>query len=159
MYRLRIVEMLSGGNAHVTFAGAIAEFPVELRGQLPPGAAHTPWQVLEHMRITQWDILEFSRDPAHVSPKFPDGYWPVEGTPPDARAWDRCIAKFNADLDAMKKLVADPRRDLHARLIHPDAKPHHTLAREALVLADHNSYHLGELILIRRLLGAWPRTR
>jgi len=155
-YRQRIVELLTGGHAHVTFADAIANFPPELRGQRPNGASHTPWQVLEHMRISQWDILEFSRDPAHVSPKFPDGYWPVEGAPPDGRARDRCVARFHADLEAMKQMVATPKLDLHSRIRHPEAKPHHTVAREALVLADHNSYHLGEMILLRRLLDAWP---
>jgi hypothetical protein len=104
------------------------------------------------MRLAQWDILEFSRNPKHVSPEFPDGYWPKGDAPPDAGAWDETIAAFRADLKAMMELVADPRADLFAPIPHGQGQ---TILREALLIADHNSYHLGQLITVRRLLGAW----
>ena len=105
------------------------------------------------MRIAQWDILEFSRNAKHVSPPFPDGYWPDEDAPPDAVAWDRCLAAFRADLQAMQDLVADPSTDLFAPIPHGDGQ---TILREALLVADHNAYHLGQLVMLRRMLGAWP---
>ena len=153
--RKHIVNLLRGGGAHLSFEQAIADLPLPILGETPLGAAHSAWQVVEHMRIAQWDILEFSRDPKHVSPEFPDAYWPRTEAPPDAAAWERSLALFRADLAAMEKLVADPKRDLFARVEHPEAKDEHTLLREALLVADHNAYHLGELVLIRRLLDAW----
>jgi hypothetical protein len=153
--RKHIQSLLRGGGAHLSFEQAIADLPAPLRGEKPPGAAHTIWQVVEHMRIAQWDILEFSRDPKHVSPEFPTAYWPRAEDPQDAPAWERSLALFRADLAAMAKLVADPKRDLFARVEHPEAKDEHTLLREALLVADHNAYHLGELVLIRRLLRSW----
>jgi len=113
---------------------------------------HTPWRLLEHLRIAQWDILEFSRNPKHVSPSFPDGYWPRSDAPPDAAAWDRSVAAFRADLKAMQDLVADPATDLFALLPHGEGQ---TILREALLVADHNAYHLGQLVMLRRALGAW----
>jgi DinB superfamily len=117
-----------------------------------PGADHSPWQLLEHMRIAQWDILEFSRDPKHVSPKFPEGYWPNSPTPPDKDAWEKSADAFRADLKSMVKLVENESTDLFLKIPHGDGQ---TVMREALILADHNSYHLGQLVLLRRLLGAW----
>jgi hypothetical protein len=107
------------------------------------------WQLLEHMRLAQWDILEYSRDPQHVSPAWPSGYWPETETPPNDHSWDQSIKKFHHDLSEMKKLVADPERDLLAPLPHGEG---HTLLREALLLADHNSYHLGQLMYVRKML-------
>jgi hypothetical protein len=127
--------------------------PAELRGRKPAGVPHTPWRLLEHMRIAQWDILEFSRNPRHVSPKFPDGYWPEGDAPPDEAAWDRSVAAFRADLKAMQELVADPATDLFAPLAHGEGQ---TVLREALLVADHNAYHLGQMVVVRRALGAWP---
>ena len=146
----RLVEMLDGGWAHARFDRVVKDWPAELRGRKPDGAAHTPWEVLEHLRLCQWDILEFSRDPHHKSPSFPDGYWPETAEPPLPESWDRSIAQFKLDLDAMKALLAEPEVDLLARLPWGDGQD---LAREAMVLADHNSYHLGELMLLRRLQG------
>ena len=123
-----------------------------LRGKKPRGAPHTAWQLLEHMRIAQWDILEFSRNPRHASPKWPDGYWPETAAPPDEAAWDKSIKRFRADLKAMQKLVADPANDLFAPFAHGDGQ---TLMREVLLVADHNAYHIGQLVLLRRLLAAW----
>jgi hypothetical protein len=151
--REQLVALLRGGNAHLDFEAAIADLPIELRGAKPRGVPHTPWRLLEHLRIAQWDILEFSRNPAHVSPSFPAGYWPKGDAPPDAAAWDRSVAAFRADLKAMQDLVADPEVDLFVPFPHGQGQ---TLLREALLLADHNSYHLGQLVAVRRTLGAWP---
>ena len=147
-----LVELLNGGHAHVDFAGAVKDWPTDLQGKKPEGAAHSPWEVLEHMRIAQRDILEFTRNPKHVSPEFPAGYWPSSQAPPNDKAWDKSVNAFRADFKAMTELVASESTELFARIPHGDGQ---TLLREALVLADHNSYHLGELVLVRRLLGAW----
>jgi len=152
--RKHLVSLLTSTDAHLGFDDAIAGIPPEQRGVRLPGAAHTAWQLLEHLRICLWDFVEFCRNPKHVSPTFPDGYWPTTDAPPDDAAWQKSIAAFRADMRAMAKLVADPRRDLFARVNHPEAAAKHTLLREALVLADHNAYHLGQLVLLRRLLSA-----
>jgi hypothetical protein len=152
--RRHLLELLNGGHAHLDFEAAVADLPGPLRGARPPGLPHSPWRLVEHMRIAQWDILEFSRDPAHVSPEFPAGYWPTGDAPPDPSAWDRSLDAFRADLKAMAALVADPNTDLFAPIPHGDGQ---TVLREALLVADHNSYHLGQLVTVRRLLGAWPR--
>lgn len=151
--RQQLIELLKGGNAHATFQETVADFPAELRGKRPKGAPHSAWEELEHMRIAQWDILEFCRNPKHISPKFPEGYWPQGDAPGDEAAWDRSIAAFRADLRAMQDLVANPATDLFAAIPHGDGQ---TILREALLVADHNSYHLGQLVLLRRLLGTWP---
>jgi hypothetical protein len=131
---------------------AIAGLPPELRGARPAGVPHTPWRLLEHLRIAQWDILEFSRNPRHVSPNFPEGYWPQGDAPSQPEAWERSVAAFRADLRAMQELVRDPSTDLVARIPHGEGQ---TVLREALLVADHNAYHLGQLVLLRRGLGAW----
>jgi len=154
--REQLIMLLRGGHAHIPFVDAIRGFPVELRGQKPDGAAHTPWEVLEHLRVTQWDIVEFSRDPNHRSPETLDDYWPTSQAPPDEQAWDQSVAAFEASLEDMVSLVGDPERSLYDRVDHPDARAHHTLAREAAVLAIHNGYHTAELVMLRRLLGGWP---
>jgi hypothetical protein len=150
--RDHLLYLLRGEGAHLDFEAAIADLPAELRGSKPAGLPHTAWRLLEHMRIAQWDILEFSRNPQHVSPKFPDGYWPKGDAPPEASAWDRSVAGFRADLRAMQELVANPATDLFAPIPHGQGQ---TILREALLVADHNAYHLGQLVTIRRLLGAW----
>jgi hypothetical protein len=151
--RDHLLYLLKGGGAHLNFDAAVADLPATLRGVKPPGLPHSAWRLLEHMRIAQWDILEFSRNPKHVSPKFPDGYWPTGDGPPDGVAWDRSVAAFRADLQAMQNLVADPATDLFAPIPHGEGQ---TVLREALLVADHNAYHLGQLVVVRRLLGAWP---
>jgi hypothetical protein len=123
-----------------------------LRGQKPEGADHTPWELLEHLRITQWDILEFSRNAQHRSPDFPEGYWPKEAAPPSDKAWDKSVATFRAELKAMIDLINAPATDLFAKIPHGDGQ---TILREALLTADHNSYHIGQLVLVRKLLGGW----
>ena len=115
---------------------------------------YSVWRLLEHMRIAQRDILEFSRNPKHVSPEWPDGYWPQGDAPPDDAAWDRSIKAFRADLKAVEELVTDPSTDLFARIPHGDGQ---TILREALLVADHNAYHLGQIVAVRRLLGAWKQ--
>ena len=150
--REHVIYLLNGGGAHVNFDDAVKNLPPEVRGKRPKGAEHSPWELLEHMRIALWDILEFTRNPKHVSPEFPAGYWPANPAPPDAKAWDKSVNAFRSDLKALADLVADERTDLLSPLAHGDGQ---TVLREALVAADHNAYHLGELVLVRRLLGAW----
>ena len=147
--REHVIELLRGGHAHPDFEAAIANMPVEKQGLKPPGLPHTPWRLLEHMRIAQWDILRFSIDPHHVSPEFPKGYWPEGDAPPDETAWDRSVAAFRADLEALMDLVSDPKTNLFAPITHGQGQ---TILREALLLADHNAYHLGQLVMVRRIL-------
>jgi hypothetical protein len=151
--REHLVELLQGGHAHPDFETAIANLPFDKQGLKPPGLPHTPWRLLEHLRIAQWDILRFSIDPHHVSPEFPKGYWPDDDGPPDPTAWDRSVAAFRADLKAMIDLVSNPQTNLFATIPHGQGQ---TILRESLLVADHNSYHVGQLVTVRRLLGAWP---
>jgi hypothetical protein len=154
--RAELDRLLSGQGAHADFDAAVADLPAKLRGAKPRSdhgaAAHSPWELIEHMRIAQWDMLEYSRDPKHASPEWPGGYWPNSPEPGSAAAWDNSINSFHRDLKAMRKLVADPAADLFAPFPHGEGQ---TLLREALQLADHNAYHVGELIFLRRILGAW----
>ena len=149
--RKQLVDLLRMEGAHLEFDSAVAGFPAELRGTKPHGAPHTAWQLLEHLRIAQEDILDFSRNPQYREKQFPDDYWPATDAPPDAAAWDKSIELFQRDLEEMKKLVADPKQDLTARIPHGEGQ---TLLREALLVADHNSYHLGQLVFLRKMLEA-----
>jgi hypothetical protein len=153
--RRQLLQLLSGGNAHATFGDAVENFPQELRGVAPPGAPHTAWELLEHLRIAQTDILEFCRDPGYVSPEWPSGYWPESRSPADAAAWDGRVEMFRADIRAFEQLISES--DLFARINHPEATSEMTLLREALLLAAPNAYHVGELVFLRRLLGAWTK--
>ena len=150
--REHLLKLLEGGHAHVTFEAAVKGLPAALRGKRPKGAEHSPWEILEHIRIATWDILEFSRDGKHVSPKWPDGYWPKSPKPPHEKAWAKSVQAVNADIKAMSELIAADSTDLYAPIPHGDGQ---TIMREALLIADHNAYHIGELVLVRRLLGAW----
>src|SRR2546425_7903711 len=150
--REQVVALLNSGNAHVSFDNVFKDFPAKLRGVKLKGAPHTAWQLLEHLRIAQWDILEFSRSAKHVSPEFPDGYWPKTEAPPDESAWQKSLADFRRDLREMIALVNNPRTDLYARIPHGDGQ---TILREALLVADHNAYHLGQIVDVRPALGAW----
>lgn len=138
-------------GAHLDFDAAVAGFPIELRGTKPKGAPHTPWQLLEHLRIAQWDILDFSRNPAYREMKWPDDYWPKTPAPPDGAAWDESVEQFRQDLKAIEELISDAGVDLTARIPHGTEQ---TVLREALLVADHNSYHLGQLVLVRKMLEA-----
>ncbi len=150
--REHLVELLKGGHAHANFETAIKGVPPNLRGKARKGVEHSLWQLLEHMRIAQWDILEFIRNPDHVSPKFPEGYWPKSQTPPSEGTWDKSAKAFRADHHALIKLVENESTDLLAKIPHGDSQ---TVLREVLLAADHTAYHLGAFVLLRRLLGAW----
>ena len=150
--RQHLLELLAGGGAHAKFGDVIKDLPVKLRGVKPSKFLHTAWMLLEHMRLAQWDILEFSRNAKHVSPEFPAGYWPKTEGPPNAAAWDKSVGQFRSDLKEMEELVANPKTDLFARIPWGEGQ---TILREALLVADHNAYHLAQLVDLRRLLGAW----
>lgn len=147
--REHLKQLLKGGFAHVELEKALSDFPRALAGAAVPGFRNTPWRLLEHIRIAQWDILEFSRDPGHVSPEFPDGYWPDSDAPPDAAAWTACVEAIERDLGSMVELVSDPATDLFTPIPHGDGQ---TILREALLVADHNAYHLGQLMTLQRAL-------
>ena len=151
--REHLLYLLKGGGAHVNFEKAVADLSPALRGTRPEAIPHSPWRLIEHLRICQWDILEFSRNSEHVSPEFPHGYWPDGDAPPHEAAWDECLAHFRKDLQEMQDLVANTSVDLFAPIPHGNGQ---TILREALLVADHNAYHLGQLVIVRRALGAWP---
>jgi hypothetical protein len=147
LLRKQLLQALQGEQTHLDFSSAVEGFPVELRGVKPSGAPHTAWQLLEHMRIAQRDILEFSRNPKHKSPEFPEGYWPHTEAPPDSQAWDAAVLAFQKDAREFADLIRDTRQDLFLPFAHGDGQ---TLSREALVLAAHNSYHLGQLVFLKK---------
>jgi hypothetical protein len=153
--REQLAYLLKGGGAHVHFMDAVEGFPSGKYGVFANALPHTGWQLLEHARIAQWDILEFSRNPKHVSPDFPAGYWPKTPMPATEAEWKLSVAAFQRDLDAMVRLVQNPRTNLFAKIPHGDGQ---TILREVLLLADHNAYHLGQLVDLRRSLGAWPES-
>lgn len=153
--RRHVVNLLSGKGAHVDFTDAVRGVSPKFMGARPKGAPHSLWQLVEHIRIAQWDILEFSRNAKHVSPKWPDEYWPKSATPPSAAAWKKSIAWFERDRDAMKKLVLNPKTDLFAKIPHGDGQ---TILREALLAADHTAYHAGQIVVVRNLLGIWGKS-
>ena len=150
--RDHLVALLGEGHAHIAFKDAIADWPADKRGAKPPGQPFTAWRMLEHIRISQWDILEFTKNAKYVSPVWPAGYWPADDAPSNKAAWDKSVAQVERDLGEMQRLVRDPKIDLFAKIPHGTGQ---TVLREALLLADHNAYHLGQLVLLRRLLGAW----
>jgi hypothetical protein len=141
--------VLRGGGAHIPFEELIAGFPIELINEKIEGVPYTPWQVLEHMRLAQWDILEFSRNASHLSPTFPEGYWPAPGVAADEEMWNKTVQAFRTDLRALENLVEDPAIDLMSEIAHGNGQ---TILREALLVADHNAYHLGALALMKRVL-------
>jgi hypothetical protein len=145
--RDHLLSLLRGGNAHISFDDFVADFPAEACGQKIEGLPYTPWQVLEHMAVAQWDILEFCRAANHVSPKWPEGYWPKPGRPGNAGLWNETVEKFRGDLKQMEDLVADPANDLFAKIPHGNGQ---TILREALLVADHNAYHIGVLVVMSR---------
>ena len=150
--RKHLLELLEGGHAHAKFDDVIKNLPAAARGKKPAKFPHSPWMLLEHMRLAQRDILEFSCNAKHVSPPWPTGYWPKTEAPPNAAAWSKSVQQFRRDLKAMQNLVANKESDLFARIPWGDGQ---TILREALLLADHNSYHLGQLLDVRRMSGAW----
>jgi hypothetical protein len=150
--REHVVELLNGRGAHASFDDAVKDLPEKLRGVKPDELPHSAWMVLEHLRLAQWDILEFSRNAKYKAPKWPEDYWPKTEAPPSVAAWNKSIQQFRKDLKAMQDLVANPKTDLYARIPWGDGQ---TILREAFLIADHNAYHIGQLIDIRRLLGDW----
>lgn len=150
--RQQMVKLLAGGNAHAGLDDMVANFPPEAMNRHAPNLSYTPWRLLEHIRIAQWDILEFIRNPKHISPPWPVGYWPAEDATADQSAWNTTLAGFRRDLADLQALVSDPSNDLTAPLAHV-TDPKYTLLREVLVAADHNSYHFGEFGVLKTLLG------
>lgn len=149
--RQSLANLLRMKGAHLSLHEAVTDFPVHLRGVKPPGAPHSAWQLLEHMRIAQEDILDFSRNPDYKEKKFPDDYWPAEEAPATPEAWDASVEQFKSDLKEIQELVADTKHDLLAAIPHGKGQ---TLLREALLVADHNAYHLGQLVFLRKMLEA-----
>jgi len=150
--REHLLYLLKGGGAHVSFEDAVANLAPHFYGVNPPGSPHTPWEILEHMRLAQRDILDFCRNPNYRETPFPAGYWPETPVPPTDSAWKKSVKDFRADLKAMQKLVETKSTNLFARIPWGDGQ---TILREALLVADHNAYHLGQLVMVRRMLGAW----
>jgi hypothetical protein len=149
--RRHLANLLGMEGAHLTFQAAVSGFPVHLRGVRPIGAPHSAWQLVEHMRLAQLDILDFSRNPAYQEKKFPDDYWPAGEAPPTEESWNASVGQFQSDLEDIQALIADTKHDLLAAIPHGDGQ---TLLREALLVADHNSYHLGQLMFLRKMLEA-----
>jgi hypothetical protein len=150
--RDHLLELLKGGHGHATFEQVIKDLPADLRGAKAPGLPHTVWQLVEHLRLAQWDILEFSRDKDHVSPDWPAGYWPKTDAPADDAAWEKSVESFRKDHQALMDLVADSKTNLYAKLPWGDGQ---TVLREAMLVADHNAYHVAQIVSTRQALGAW----
>ena len=150
--RAHLTRLLSWRDAHAAFDAAVADLPPAVRGVAPPGLPYSPWQLVEHMRLTQADILAFCERPDYREANWPDDYWPAAAAPPDAQAWDASVAAFRHDRAALERMIADPARDLFARV---PAGTGQTFLREILLVADHNAYHVGQLVALRRLLGNW----
>ncbi len=151
--RQHLVRLLSWSDAHVNFDGAVAGLPAAMRGKVPEGLPYSAWQLVEHMRLTQADILEFCVNPEYREKAWPRDYWPTSPAPPAGSAWRTSISGFRADRRALERLVMDPRNDLLA--IAPSGTDQ-TILREVILAADHAAYHVGQLVVVRRLLGAWP---
>jgi hypothetical protein len=154
--RQQLLQLLEAGNAHLTFEDAVADFPLEFINTPPPNVPYTPWHLIEHMRIAQWDILAFVCDPEHVSPAWPEGYWPAVDLQADEAVWEHTLDAFRSDLHAVEELVKDPNIDLMAEIPHA---PGYTYLREVLLVADHNAYHVGEFAILREVMGTWPEGR
>ena len=150
--REHLIDLLKGGGAHAKLDEVIDDIPAKLRGEKAPGLPHTAWMLLEHMRIAQWDILEFSRNPKYKPMAWPESYWPKTEGPPSAAAWNESVKKFRSDLKAMQDMVAAPKTDLYKKIPWGEGQ---TILREALLVADHNAYHLAQIVDVRRALGAW----
>lgn len=151
--RDHLIALLDGGNAHMGFNDVVANFPLDKINTYPPNVPYTPWHLVEHLRITQWDILEYIRNPNHESPEWPIGYWPSPTAKTDAEGWRRTIDQFRVDLRAVREIAADPSVDLYAPI--PHGYGGHTILREILLVADHNAYHIGELGILRQVMQAW----
>ena len=147
-----LINLIEKGNAHASLDEALKDMPYSLLGETPTNLPYSIWQLAEHIRISQWDIIEFSKNAKHASPQWPDEYWPAEATPQSEEEWEKCIKAIKEDRKEFIDLVKNAGDDLYKHFEHGDGQ---SLLKEGLVLADHNSYHTGEIIIIRRLLGAW----
>ena len=150
--RKHLTALLNWQDAHVNFDTAVKGLPPRLRGVPPPGLPYSAWQLLEHLRLAQWDILDFCVNPAYRALKWPDDYWPKSPAPPTTKAWQQSVAAFRADHRSLVRFLADPALDLYAKIPHGEGQ---TYLREFLLVADHNAFHVGQLVIVRRLLGAW----
>jgi hypothetical protein len=150
--REQLAKALAWSDAHVDFDGAVRGLPERLRGIRPKGLPYSAWQLVEHIRLAQSDILDFCRNPKYRAQNWPDDYWPARPAPPTRSAWSRSLAAFRADRRELQRLARNPRLDLFAKIPHGDGQ---TYLREILLAADHTAYHVGELVMLRRLLGAW----
>lgn len=152
--REHLLKFLDGHQAHVNFDDAVKDLPENMRGAKPEGIVHSVWELLEHIRLAQNDILEFIRDPDYESPPWPEGYWPENASPSSPSAWNKSVKAFKADLKALRDMAKDPQTDLFKPIPHGSGQ---TILREILLVIDHNAYHLGQLVLVRKALGAWPK--
>ncbi|KPK12996.1 MAG: ABC transporter [Anaerolineae bacterium SG8_19] len=150
--REQLIQVLTGRNAHFTFNDAVKDFPVDKINEQPPNVPYTPWHLVEHLRIAQWDILEFTQNPDHVSPRWPEGYWPDRDAIADVGTWQASLAAFRSDLKAVEEIVLDRDIDLSSEIPHA---PGYTYLREVLLVADHNAYHIGEFCILRQVMGTW----
>lgn len=147
-----LVSLLTENNAHASFDDTVKNMPADKQGKRPEGCPHSPWELLEHLRIAQRDIVEYALNPKHESPEFPSGYWPKSPEPPDEKAWEKSVAAFRKDLKKLVAAIEKPSTDLLAPIPHTKKQ---SLLNKTLLVADHNAYHVGQLIIVRRLLGAW----
>ena len=154
--RKNLVDLLKGGNAHMPFEHVVADFPPDHINDMPPNVPYTPWHLLEHIRLAQWDILDFVVNPKYVWRKWPDDYWPAKTARADLAQWNQTIAGFQADLNSLVDLVANPANNLTEEI--PHAKGY-TILKEILVVCDHNAYHIGEFAILRQVMGTWPEKR
>jgi len=154
LIRQQLAKALDWGDAHADFATTVADFPEDLRGLVPPGFSHSAWELLEHLRIALWDIIEFTKDARHKSPPWPAGYWPPSRVPPQEEAWGQCVESITDLLEEMRGLILDRSRPLLEAFPRSQGQ---TLMREALLIADHNAYHLGQIVQLRKALKAWPK--
>jgi hypothetical protein len=150
--REQLARLLDWQDAHATFDAAVQGMPPQMQGVRPAGLPYSAWELLEHLRFTQWDILQFCRNPAYEEPNWPDDYWPDSSAPPRPESWDESAAAFRADREALKEMAADTSLDLFAAIPHGSGQ---TYLRELLLVADHNAYHVGQIVAVRKLLGVW----
>jgi hypothetical protein len=151
--RQQLIALLRGGNAHLNFDRAVNQFPFDYINRKTLPISYSPWGLLEHMRICQWDILEFIYNPEYKSPPWPKGYWPAQGEFADEEKWQKTLSEFRRDLSSVEKLVNDPDTNLYQPIPHA---PDFNIFREILLIADHNAYHLGEMVVLRKVLSIWP---
>jgi len=152
--REQLLRLLQGGNAHMGIDEAVADFPMGRINEKPPNVPYSPWRLLEHIRITQWDILEFVRDPQHVSPSWPDGHWPAPEAQADEAKWKATLEGIHNDLRAFEEIIQDPATEFFGPIPHAQD---YNIFREILLVADHNAYHIGEFGILRQVTGTWPK--